>query len=161
MRVNEMFRTNSRARVALLGIAALLLAAGAAVAQGARADDDVPYRSSIQVPDDDGESQEEERETGASSEAVGETDEAEDGEDAKAELLEATRYQSLARITADQARTAAAAQVSGVVTSVVLENEDGNLVYAVTVRAGTVDQEVKVDAGDARVLHVEAAEQDG
>ena len=44
----------------------------------------------------------------------------------------------------------------GTAQEVELENEDGNLLYSVEVRTATWEQDVKVDAGNARVLHVEA-----
>lgn len=71
---------------------------------------------------------------------------------------EAAALQSQAKITADQAKTAALAQFPGAtVHAVALENENGSLVYSVqlTDAAGKA-QDVKVDAGNARVLHVEA-----
>ncbi len=76
---------------------------------------------------------------------------------------EAAALQSQARITADQAKAAALAQLPGAtVHAVALENENGSLVYSVqlTDAAGKV-QDVKVDAGNARVLHVEADGPDG
>ena len=62
---------------------------------------------------------------------------------------------SLARITPEQAQAAALAQVPGTVKKVELENEDGNVVYGVEIKTADGESNVKVDAGDGRVLHVE------
>ncbi len=70
---------------------------------------------------------------------------------------EAAKLQPLAKITAQQAKIAAEASVGGKAKSVKLENEDGNLIYAVKIG----QQEVTVDAGNGKVLYVENAnEQD-
>lgn len=69
---------------------------------------------------------------------------------------EEAQLRSLARITPQQAAQAARAAVPGTVSSVKLENENGNLVYAVVIG----QTEVKVDAGNGRVLHQEQAGQD-
>ena len=78
---------------------------------------------------------------------------------------EAGRYADLAKLDASQAISAAQARVPGKVVRVVLENENGNLVYSVAVKPnGTADaavQEVQVDAGNGAVLHVAAAGADG
>ncbi|GAA5514576.1 hypothetical protein Dcar01_03332 [Deinococcus carri] len=67
---------------------------------------------------------------------------------------EEAQLRTLARITPQQATQAAQATVPGTVSSVKLEDEDGNLVYAALVGR----TEVKVDAGNGRVLHQEAAD---
>jgi Peptidase propeptide and YPEB domain len=64
---------------------------------------------------------------------------------------EATRLQSLAKITSQQARKAAEADRRGKASSVKLENEDGNLVYSVAIGK----DEVKVDAGNGKVLYTD------
>jgi uncharacterized membrane protein YkoI len=92
-----------------------------------------------------------------------EENESQDGEKGKesegrAEGAESERLQSLARITPEQAQAAALAQVPGTVKKVELENEDGNVVYGVEIKTAKGESDVKVDAGDGRVLHVE---QDG
>ncbi len=70
---------------------------------------------------------------------------------------DAAKLQPLAKITAEQAKIAAEASVGGKAKSVKLENEDGNLIYAVEIGR----QEVTVDAGNGKVLYVENAnEQD-
>jgi len=76
----------------------------------------------------------------------------------QSEANEEAALQSKAKITADQARAAALAQFKGAtVTSVHLENENGNVVYGVelTDSSGTA-QDVKVDAGNGNVLRAEA-----
>lgn len=71
---------------------------------------------------------------------------------------EAATLQSLATITQDQAEQAALATAPGAnVTKVTLDNENGWVVYSVTLDNGT---EVKVDAGDGQVLATETDEGD-
>ena len=67
---------------------------------------------------------------------------------------EAKQLASLAKISSDQAKSAAEKNAGGTASSVKLEEEHGNVVYAVTV--GT--KEVKVDAGNGNILHTETAE---
>lgn len=67
---------------------------------------------------------------------------------------EQAQVQALARITAEQAKQAALAAVPGTVTSVKLGDENGSLVYEVIIG----NTEVKVDAGNGKVLHQEAAD---
>lgn len=67
---------------------------------------------------------------------------------------EAKKLAPLAKISSDQAKAIAEQQTGGKAANVQLENEDGNVVYAVTV--GT--KEVKVDAGNGKILHTETAE---
>ena len=71
---------------------------------------------------------------------------------------EAARYADLAKIDVGRAMAAAQARVPGKVLSAALENENGNLVYSVVIApaAGGPVQDVKVDAGNAAVLHAEA-----
>lgn len=59
--------------------------------------------------------------------------------------------QPLARISAQQAAAAAEQQYGGKATGVELDNEDGNLVYSVEIG----DQEIKIDAGDGKVLYAD------
>lgn len=63
----------------------------------------------------------------------------------------ANKLQTLAKITAKQAQRSAEASVGGKASSVKLENENGNLIYAVEIG----QQEVKVDAGNGKVLYTE------
>lgn len=81
-----------------------------------------------------------------------------DGEtnDDAEEQQEAAKLQSLAKITLQQAQQAAESAVAGKASSVELENENGNLVYAVEIGK----QEVKVDAGNGRVLYTENENQE-
>ena len=71
----------------------------------------------------------------------------ETNDDAK-EQQESTKLQSLAKITAQQARTVAEAAQGVQATSVKLENENGNIVYSVAIGGS----EVTVDAGNGRIL---------
>ncbi|MBP5975694.1 PepSY domain-containing protein [Brasilonema sp. CT11] len=76
-----------------------------------------------------------------------------DGEtnDDAQEQQEATKLQPLAKITAEQAQQAAETSVGGKASSVKLENENGNLVYGVKI----AQQDIKVDAGNGKVLYTE------
>jgi uncharacterized membrane protein YkoI len=79
------------------------------------------------------------------------------GESGDGEHAEATRYMELAKIDAGKAITAAQARVPGKVLSAALDNENGNLVFsvAITPAAGGPVQDVKVDAGNGAVLHID------
>jgi uncharacterized membrane protein YkoI len=158
-----------------LMVAVLAMAIGGAgvalkaVAQGERRkhenkqEEQAKYRSTVQVPDDKNEREESEEAEGAEENEAAEANEAneskegEQGEEAedKAEGAESERLKSLARITPEQASAAALAQVPGTVKQVELENEDGNVVYGVEIKTASGESDVKVDAGDGRVLHVE------
>lgn len=61
---------------------------------------------------------------------------------------ESQKLQSLAKITPQQAQQAAEASAKGTASGVKLENENGNLVYAVAIE----QNEVIVDAGNGKVL---------
>jgi uncharacterized membrane protein YkoI len=169
---------NPQARAALLAALGLLLGGsigGVARAQAqakthVAAEETAPYKSSIQVPDDDtakGKEADEADEKGEQDEkgeeAKGKEAETADEQDEATspdEKAEAARLQKLARITADQARSAALTSVPGTAASVELENEDGNLVYGVTIKTSAGEREVKVDAGNGKVLQVEQDEKD-
>jgi uncharacterized membrane protein YkoI len=145
-------------------IAGVGIALTAAMAQGKRKHEEkAKYHSSVQVQDDQNEREDSEEAEGAEENEASEANEAnesksgEKGEEAedKAEGAESERLKSLARITPEQASAAALAQVPGTVKRVELENEDGNVVYGVEIKTANGDSDVKVDAGDGRVLHVE------
>jgi uncharacterized membrane protein YkoI len=87
--------------------------------------------------------------------AQGSDDDGETNDDAK-EQQESAQLQSLAKITPQQAQLAAETARAGKASSVKLENEDGNLVYAVKIG----QQEAKVDAGTGQVLYTEKANQE-
>ncbi|AZI44868.1 peptidase (plasmid) [Deinococcus psychrotolerans] len=70
---------------------------------------------------------------------------------------EQSQYQALAKISAAQASATAQAKVPGAVRSVMLEDQDGFLVY--TVKIGNM--EVTVDAGNGQVLGQSAADAEG
>jgi len=74
-----------------------------------------------------------------------------DAKEQAREQQESAKLQSLAKITPQQAQQAAEAAQGGQASSVKLENEDGNLVYTVLIG----QREVKVDAGNGRVLYSE------
>ncbi|MEA5594078.1 PepSY domain-containing protein [Rivularia sp. UHCC 0363] len=81
-----------------------------------------------------------------------------DGEtnDDAEEKQEAAKYQSLAKITSQQAQQAAETALGGKAKKVELENEDGNLVYKVDIG----NKEVMVDAGNAKILETENQNQE-
>jgi uncharacterized membrane protein YkoI len=133
-----------------------------------RQEEKAKYHSSVQIQDDKNEREEAEGAEGSEENEAAEANEAneskqgEKGEGAenKAEGAESERLKSLARITPEQASAAALAQVPGTVKKVELENEDGNVVYGVEIKTADGESDVKVDAGDGRVLHVEKDGQD-
>jgi uncharacterized membrane protein YkoI len=138
------------------GVALTAMAQG----EGRKQEDRATYRSSVQTQDDQNEREEANEAQGGEESEANEAKESEDGEEAedRAEGAESERLKSLARITPEQAQSAALAQVPGTVKKVELENEDGNVVYGVEIKTAKGESDVKVDAGDGRVLHVE---QDG
>ncbi len=156
-----------RLNVMLIGILAVVVAAGGAFVISAqsgndneRQDEKIKYRSSVQVADDKNEKEEAEE----ANESSEENEANETGENAKdnesdaadlAENAESIRLQTLATITPEQAKSAALAQVSGTVKKVELENEDGNVVYGIEIKTADGERDVKVDAGNGSVLHVE------
>lgn len=74
---------------------------------------------------------------------------------------EAANLASMAKIDATAATAAALAQVPGSVLQVSLDNENGNLVYSVEIKtAANAIQDVKVDAGTAKLLSVDAGGED-
>jgi uncharacterized membrane protein YkoI len=68
---------------------------------------------------------------------------------------EQAKLQPLAKITPLQAKKAAEATEGSKASDVQLENEDGNLVYTVTIK----QKEIKVDAGNGKVLYAESDNQ--
>ena len=70
------------------------------------------------------------------------------------EKTEQSKLAGLAKVTSDQAKAAAEKSLGGTASEVKLENEGGNVVYAVTV--GT--KEAKVDAGNGQILHTETSD---
>ena len=71
-----------------------------------------------------------------------------DAEDKQA----SSRLQSLAKITQQQARSAAEAAKGGTANSVKLENEDGNVVYSVAIG----QEEISVDASNGKILQIQS-----
>lgn len=70
------------------------------------------------------------------------------------DTIEAKQLASLAKISEAEAKAAAEKSAGGTASSIKLENENGNVVYGVTV--GT--KEVKVDAGNGAILQTETAD---
>ena len=71
------------------------------------------------------------------------------------EADEASQLAVLSTVSEADATAAALIAQSGTVTSAQLENEDGNVIYAVDIDTGSGAVEVKVDAGNASVLAIE------
>jgi len=176
--VNGMKKVKVNMKLMTAALVAVMIAGAgialtAAIAQGKRKheskqEEKAKYHSSVQVQDDKSEREESEEAEGAEkneaveANEVNESKESEKGEEAedKAEGAESERLKSLARITPEQASAAALAQVPGTVMKVGLENEDGNVVYGVEIKTADGKSDVKVDAGDGRVLHVEKEGED-
>lgn len=93
------------------------------------------YTGSITAPDDNS------------------TDGAETADD---EAAEAEALAGLATVTPEKAKAAALAEVPGTVIKVELDNENGSVVYSVEIDTGSGQVDVKVDAGNANVLHQDA-----
>ncbi len=73
------------------------------------------------------------------------------------EQQESVKLQKLAKITPQQAQQAAEVAQGGKASNVKLENENGSVVYAVVIG----NTEVKVDAGNGRVLYTESNQENG
>lgn len=82
-----------------------------------------------------------------------EVEKADGAETSASETADSAVLQTRATITADQARASASASMAGTIGAVQLEDENGVVVYNVTV--GT--SEVKVDAGTGKIV---ASQQD-
>ncbi len=167
-------------KAVLAGFLGVAIAGGAAFAISAQTgrendkkDEKTVYGSSVQVADDKNEQEEageakenfDENESAEANEQ-GEQNEADEAvensaeTENKAETAESANLEKSARITPEQAKSAALAQVAGTVRKVELENEDGNVVYGVAIKtANGGERDVKVDAGNGQVLHTESGEE--
>lgn len=76
------------------------------------------------------------------------------------EAQESTQLAPLAKITEEQAKSIAINSVDlklvGEITAVNLENEDGNVMYAVEFSKNGIETDVKIDAGNGNVLKIES-----
>jgi uncharacterized membrane protein YkoI len=77
------------------------------------------------------------------------------------DTAESARLAALATVTADQATQAATAAVPGTPATPVLENENGNVVYSVHVTTATGVIDVKVDAGNGKVVAQDQGDNEG
>ncbi len=77
------------------------------------------------------------------------------------EPTEAAALQAAAKITPEQAKQAALAARPGTVNKVELDNENGSVVYSVEITANGAMTDVKVDAGNAKVLAQQSDQGDG
>jgi uncharacterized membrane protein YkoI len=83
------------------------------------------------------------------------------GNQSKGESGEAAMLASQAKIDATQAASAALGQVPGSVLKIALDNENGNLVYSVEIKTTSNEvKDVKVDAGNGKVLAMDAGGED-
>ncbi len=73
------------------------------------------------------------------------------------EVNEGAKLQPLAKISASQAQQTAEAAQGGKASSTKLENEDGNLIYAVNIG----QNEVAIDAGNGRILYTDNTAKEG
>lgn len=134
-------QATKKQKLAASVIAALAVSvgvAGIATAQsGSGGEADAKYTSSVTAPD--------------TADGKGEEDGTEDDE-----AKEAADLAGLATISADGAKAAALAAVPGTVVESELENENGNVVYGVEIKAADGSMhDVKVDAGNGVVLATE------
>lgn len=173
---------NKKAKAILIGLLAIVTATGAAFGIAAQkrgaSDEKATYRSSVQTQNEQTENEAgEQGETAEANETseeneVNEADEANEANEAdetaetkateQNENAESANLQSSAKITPEQAKSAALAQISGTVKSVQLENEEGNVVYAVEIQIadGSI-REVIVDANSGKVLPAENDSENG
>ena len=122
------------ALLGMLGLGTMVRLVNAAQAQAPIAIMPEPHSGSrsAQISDGDGETKD-------------------DAKEQANEQQEASKLKALAKITPQQAQQAAEASQGGKSSRVMLESEDGNLIYAVVIGK----KEVKVDAGNGRVLYTE------
>ncbi len=124
-----------------------------AAEQGTQDQGDQPsYTSSIQAPNPQDKS--------ADGTEAGKTAEGA-GDQSASEAAEAASLQALAKITPEQAKAAALEAVPGTVVKVDLDNENGNVVYSVEVKATDGVHELKIDAGNGTVLAQDSQHEDG
>ena len=76
------------------------------------------------------------------------------------ESQESAQLASLAKITAEEAKTIALGAVNidevGEVTNVLVENENGNVIYSVEFTKNSIETDVKIDSGNGQVLKIES-----
>lgn len=156
-------KSNKTRWVAVGATVAALGSGGAALALNGGSDgsqDLKPGASSVTAPNGpDGRESQDATEPNEASGAEGKEDPKTEAKDDAAETAEAAQLAKVAKVTEAQAKAAAVARVPGTATTAQLGNENGNVVWEVEVTdgAGKV-QDVKVDAGNAQVLLVEAGD---
>ena len=77
------------------------------------------------------------------------------------ETKELTQLTNVAKITKEQAKTIATSKFSGIVNKVELDNENGNVVYSIEITKNSKQIDVKVDAGNGKILKVESGTEEG
>lgn len=71
------------------------------------------------------------------------------------EAQESAQLAPLAKITMEEAKAIALKEVTGTVNQVELDNENGNVVYSVEITNNKKSFDVKIDAGNGKVLKIE------
>ncbi len=71
------------------------------------------------------------------------------------DLEESSQLAYLAKITKEQAEAIALKSVSGVIKGSQLENDNGDVVYTIDIINGSVETEVRIDAGNGNILNIE------
>jgi uncharacterized membrane protein YkoI len=74
------------------------------------------------------------------------------------EAQESKELAKYAKITPEDAKKSALAEVPGKVVKVSLDNENGYVVYSVEIATDTGVKDVKVDAGNGHVLYIDSNE---
>ena len=89
----------------------------------------------------------------------GKVDENKYVKDAKGDTQESKGLAKYAKITPEEAKKSALVEVAGKVVKVSLDNENGYVVYSVEIATNTGVKDVKVDAGNGKVLYIESNEE--
>ena len=144
------------ALLAVGGFTAMAAAQSPTTQQGSSTQEEQPsYKGSIAAPEEQGSDANEGNEA--------QDNEAADEQEQGNETTESRQLESLAKIDQATAELAALKAVPGTVKNTELENENGFVVYGVEIAGNDgKTHDVKVDAGNAEVLHqdVDGAEED-
>lgn len=144
----------TRRRGMIAGAVVGLALAGGGLSIAASAQSAPSTKASADQQHEAGEQPEATYKSSITSPEMPEKEEATDAEEAAQDQAEATALAKLATVTPAQAADAATKAVPGRAATPELENEDGNVVYDVTVTStdGKTQTDVIVDAGNAKVL---------
>ncbi|WP_034629881.1 PepSY domain-containing protein [Desulfotruncus alcoholivorax] len=133
--------------ILILGVAAGAGAYKAHTAQAAAQD----TRAAVSVTQEN-KQQDEQQPTYESSVRMADSQDVKEIKDKGNEAAESNALKQLAKITAEQARASAMKAVPGQVNKVSLDNENGNVVYSVEIKTVKGTTDVKIDAGNGKVL---------